>query len=193
MLHPRTQDMVTRTLARVEALHERHGWDLSPELIGLFDRPMSAHPHQVHVDADLFDPSVWHAPSLAGGDQDAQPAVILHRLARHASSHAMRDWLRTWLHRDGRRCVGFAMVFEAWAGRVGPGYRHGDLAQAPASARVETRVVAAVDIDLRLYQVMRPRGARSATVDTWAVPPPRVAGTRIAAGLTRLIHLARNL
>ncbi|RKF22814.1 hypothetical protein D7I43_31325 [Micromonospora globbae] len=185
--------MLTRTLTEVEALHERHGWDLSPELIGVFDRPTSAHPHRVHVDADLFDPSVWHAPNLADGDQTNPPAVILHRRAGHAASLPMRDVLRAWLHCDGRRCVGFAMVFEAWAGPVGPGYRHGDLAQAPASACVETRLVAAVDIDLRLYRVLRARGAQAPTVDTWAAPPPRVRHTRIATGLTRLVTLARDL
>ncbi|MFG1952461.1 hypothetical protein [Micromonospora sp. NPDC048830] len=193
MLHPDTQDQFTSTLAVVEAQHERRGWDLPPQLIGLFDRPMSAHPHRVYVDGDLFDPSVWHDPDLAGGDQEAPPAVILHRLAEHADSLPMRSWLRAWLRQDGRRCVGFAVVFEAWAGPVGPGYRHGDLAQAPASDRVEVRVVAAVDIDLRMYQVMRARGAQAPAVNTWPVPPPRVRDTRIATGLTRLVRLTRTL
>ncbi len=193
MLQPRTQDMLTRTLTEVEALHERHGWDLSPELIGLFDRPTAVHPHRVYVDADLFHPSVWHNPNLADGDQSNAPAVILHRLAEHAASPPMRQVLQGWLHNDGRRCIGFAMVFEAWAGPVGPGYRHGDLAQAPASARVATRLVAAVDIDLRLYRVLRARGAQAPNVDTWAAPPPRIRTTRIATGLTRLVHLARDL
>ncbi|MEU7171500.1 MULTISPECIES: hypothetical protein [Micromonospora] len=192
MLHPRTQDALTRTLTDVEALHEQHGWDLSPELIGLFDRPMSADPHRVHVDADLVESSVWHDPSRAGGDENLPPAVVLHHLVTTMGSAPMRDTLRAWLHQNGRRCIGFAMVFEAWAGQVTSGYRHGDLAQAPATARVETRVVAAVDIDLRTYRVMRVRGASTTTVEAWAAAPPRVAGSRIAAGLTRLAHLARD-
>ncbi|WP_433388657.1 hypothetical protein [Micromonospora sp. KLBMP9576] len=192
MLYPRTRDNLTRALIDVEALHERHGWDLSPELIGLFDRPMSAHPHRVDVDADLVDPSAWHDLHLAGGDPNLPPAVILHSLVTNLASAPMRDALRSWLHQHGRRCIGFAMVFEAWASRVTSGYHHGDLAQAPASARLETRVVAATDIDLRLYRVMRVRGANTATVDTWTAAPPRIGGSRIATGLTRLVHLARD-
>ncbi|MBF9134741.1 hypothetical protein I0C86_38295 [Plantactinospora sp. S1510] len=105
----------------------------------------------------------------------------------------MRTWLRGWLHVDGRRCIGFGVVFEAWLGEARPGFRHGDLAQAPESARVQTRVVAAVDIDLRFYRAIRMRGAHAPAVTTWAAPPPQIRGTRIAAGLTRMVDRARAL
>jgi hypothetical protein len=85
------------------------------------------------------------------------------------------------------------MVFEAWLGAVKPTYRHGDLAQAPASDRVEARVVAAVDIDGHVHRAIRVRGAQAPTLTTWTVPPPRIRDTRIITGLTRLVHLARAL
>jgi hypothetical protein len=190
MLHPHTQDAFENMLAAAERIREHHGWDLAPDLLALFHLPMSAYPDLVHWDFPV-DRGVWHHPTI--GDPDLPPAVALHRLADALGSAPMRAWLRDWLHEDGRRCIGFAMVFEAWLGAVRPGYRYGDLAQASASARVETRVVAAVDIDLRIYRVLRVRGTHAPTVTAWATPPPQVRDTRIATGLTRLVNLAHSL
>ncbi|MEU8332187.1 hypothetical protein AB0J14_35260 [Micromonospora arborensis] len=193
MLHPRTRDALTRALLDVETLHERHGWDLPPTLIGLFDWPFAGPAHTVTIDAGLFDPSVWHNLALARGDASLPPAVVLHSLADIADSPPAEDSVRSWLHRDGRRCIGFALVFEAWAAPIRPGYRHGDLAKAPPSARVETRIVAAVDLDRQLCQVKRVRGAQSAAADRSPQPSSRTAGSRIAVGLGRLVDLARTL
>ncbi|MFJ6199139.1 hypothetical protein [Micromonospora sp. NPDC092111] len=193
MLNPHTRGALIHALVDVEARHERHGWDLPPTLIGVFDRPLSSQPHDVHVDAGLFDPDVWYAPALARGDQSLPPGVILHSLADLAGTAPGRKTLRSWLHHDGRRCIGFALVFEAWAAPIRPGYRHGDLAKAPSSARIETRVVAAVDLDGQLHQIKRIRGARHAAVDQPSQPPPRRARSHIAAGLDRLMDLARTL
>ncbi|MDG4803641.1 hypothetical protein [Micromonospora sp. WMMD980] len=193
MLHPRTRDALTRALLDVETLHERRGWDLLPTLIGLFDRPLAAEAHAVTLDADLFDPSVWHNLTLAGGDASLPPAVVLHSLADIAGSPPARDAMRSRLYRDGRRCIGFALVVEVWAAPIRSGYRHGDLAKAPPSERFETRIVAAVDLDRHRYQIERVRGARAATVDRAQRPPSATAEGRIVAGLDRLVDLARTL
>ena len=190
MLDPHTQHAFSEMLLAAERIREHHGWELAPDLLALFHIPMSTHPDLVHSDFPV-DRSVWHDPLT--GHPDMPPAIALHRLADTLDSSPMRTWLRDWLHEDGRRCIGFAMVFEGWLGPVRPNYRHGDLAQAPASARVEARVVAAVDIDLRVYRAIRVRGAQAPTITTWAVPPPRVRNTRVAIGLTRLVNLARSL
>ncbi|WP_050592265.1 hypothetical protein [Salinispora pacifica] len=115
--------------------------------------------------------------------------MALHHLADALHTAPMRSWL----HEDGRRCVGFAMVFDDWLEAVHPGCRHGDFAQAPASARVEARVLAAVDADLRVYRAIRTRGAQAPSITTWASPPPRIRNTRITTGLSRLMNLARFL
>ncbi|PZG13456.1 hypothetical protein C1I95_23675 [Micromonospora craterilacus] len=177
-------------LAAADRIRDQHGWDLEPDLLAMFHLPNSAYPDLVHSDLPV-DWGVWQ--DLSAGGPDVRPAVALHHLADAFASPAMRSWLRDWLRQDGRRCIGFAMVFEAWLGAVPPGYRHGDLAQASASDRVEARVVAAVDIDGRLHRAIRVRGAQVPTVTTWAVPPPRIRDTRIATGLTRLMRLARAL
>ncbi|MFG1648381.1 hypothetical protein ACGFIE_00520 [Micromonospora sp. NPDC049275] len=184
---------MTHALIDAEALHERHGWDLPPTLIGLFDWPLAGPSHTVTIDAGLFDPSVWHNLALARGDASLPPAVVLHSLADIADSPPARGSVRSWLHRDGRRCIGFALVFEGWAAPSRPGYRHGDLAKAPPSSRIEMRIVAAVDRDRQLYQVKRVRGAQTATADRSPQPLARTAGSRIATGLNRLVDLARTL
>ncbi|RNH99672.1 hypothetical protein EEZ25_22035 [Micromonospora aurantiaca] len=98
-----------------------------------------------------------------------------------------------WLNLGGRRCVAFALVFEAWAAQRPLNYRPGDLATAPPSTRIETRVVAAVDLDGQLHQITRVRGERQATVSRPPQPPPGIPHSRIAAGLDRLMDLARTL
>ncbi|MEU1606061.1 hypothetical protein [Micromonospora matsumotoense] len=193
MLNPDTRGALTRALLNVEALHERHGWNRPPTLIGVFDRPLPSQPHDVYVDAGPFDPDVWYAPALVRGDQSLAPGVILNSLADLAGTAPGRETLRSWLHRDGRRCIGLALVFEAWAPAVRPGYRHGDLAKAPSPARIETRVVAAVDLDGQLHRITRVRGTRHAAVDQPSPPPASRAGSRITAGLDRLMDLTRTL
>ncbi|MEU6022594.1 hypothetical protein [Micromonospora sp. NPDC047134] len=189
MLHPLTQQGLTDQLLTAERIQEHHGWDLAPNLLALFHHPWSPHPHLVHSDSPV-DPAVWH--DLPTGAQDPRPAVALHHLADTLATAPMRTWLRDWLHKDGRVCLGFALVFEAWIGAAHPTYRHGDLAQAPPSDRVEARVVAAADIGGRIHRIIRVRGAHTPTADSWAAPPPRIRDTRIATALTRLVQLAHR-
>ncbi|MEV0003493.1 hypothetical protein AB0H28_14560 [Micromonospora sp. NPDC050980] len=159
----------------------------------MFDWPLADPSHAVSIDADLFDWGVWHNLTLAGGDASLPPAVVLHSLAEIAGSPPARDAMRSWLHRDGRRCIGFALVFEVWAAPGRPGYRHGDLAKAPPSERIEMRIAAAVDLDRRLYEITRVRGEQTVTVDRSPRRPSRTAGSRIVTGLYRLVDLARTL
>ncbi|GIJ08422.1 hypothetical protein ACFFMR_29260 [Micromonospora andamanensis] len=193
VLDPRTRGAVTRALINVEAAHERRGWDLPSTLLGVFDVPLSAQRQSVHVDAGLIDPNVWHNPFFAHGDPTLPPGVILHSLADLLAHPSARPQLREWLNLGGRRCVAFALVFEAWAAAMPPGYRHGDLATASPAARIETRLVAAVDIDGQLHQIKRVRGEQQATVSEPSQPPPGRPSSRIANGLERLMDLARTL
>jgi hypothetical protein len=117
-------------------------------------------------------------------------AVVLRRLARDLTATPAQAWLRGWLHRDGRSCVGVGLIFEAWLGPVRPGYRHGDLSKAPAALRREVRVAAAVDTDLGLHRVTRPRGEEP-TIRTWPELPAWSRKRRIVTGLRSLTELAR--
>ncbi|MGC4885748.1 hypothetical protein [Micromonospora sp. DT227] len=119
--------------------------------------------------------------------------MILHSLADLLDSPTARPKLHAWLNLGGRRCVAFALVFEAWAAQRPQNYRHGDLAKAPPSTRIETRLVAAVDLDGQLHQILRVRGERQATVRRPSQPPPGIPDSRIAASLDRLMALARAL
>ncbi|MFI6163074.1 hypothetical protein ACIA59_24370 [Micromonospora haikouensis] len=177
MLHPRTQNALIETLATVEGIREHHGWGSAPDLLALFHLPTSAYPDLVHYDFPV-SPAMWHHPET--GKPEIPPLAALHRVADALNSAPMRAWLRDWLHKDGRRCIGFAMILE------------GPLAQSPASTGVEARVVA-VDLDLRVYRAIRVRDAQTPSITTWAVTPPGIRDTHLSTELTRLVHLARAL
>lgn len=166
----------------MEGIREHHGWGSAPDLLALFHLPTSAHLDLVHYDFPV-SPTVWHHPET--GKPEIPPIAALHRVADALNSAPMRAWLRDWLHEDGRRCIGFAMLLE------------GPLAQSPASTRVEARLVVAVDLDLdldlRVYRAIRVRDAQTPSITTWAVTPPGIRDTHLSTGLTRLVNLARAL
>lgn len=192
MIDRHIQTSLTAALTHAEATADRFGWDQPPVLVGLFHLPGVADTHEIQVDPTLIGHNAWHLDTATDG-QSLAPTVALHRLTTNLAAAPMRNWLRGWMHRDGRHLIGFGLLFEAWLGPVHPGYRHGDLAKAPEFARIEARVVAALDADQRLYQIIRQRGADQSAVSTWADPPPHIRATRVAAGLTRLMGLARTL
>ncbi|GAB3861807.1 hypothetical protein ACFPIJ_56510 [Dactylosporangium cerinum] len=189
---------VTSLLIRLETDVDQDGWDQPPALFGIFHHP---HPHPasadyaVELDGSLVGPGTWHRPDPAvpaGSDANLHPVDILLSLPDELDGPAMRSWLDGWLHRDGRQLLGFGFCFEAWQGRIRPGYRHGDLAQAPAWQRTEVRAVAALDRHGHTWQLIRPRGANRASLTTSDNPGQRIAASRILAGLHRLNHLGRR-
>ena len=191
-LLPDTAAAITTVLVNTEAIAHRYGWDQQPVLFGLFDHVTSSGEAAVEVDATIAEPEVWTVPDPHRHGAHLPPPVVLHRLARDLTSPAASRWLGDWLHQRGRTCVGIGLVFEAWAGPRRPGYRYGDLANAPAGQRREIRVVAAVDTDLGLHRIIRVRGTDTPRVDRRAHLPARGRHRSVLTGLYRLVRLARS-
>jgi hypothetical protein len=191
-LRPETCAAITTVLHNTEARAARYGWDQQPVLFGLFDHVRDDGTTAIEVDITIAESGLWTpADPLRHHGRLAVP-VILHRFATDLTSPAARHWLGPWLHANGRTCVGVGLVFEAWAGRMRPGYRYGDLAKAPADQRHEARIVAAVDTDLRLHRVIRPRGADTPHMDHRPLPPAHSRHRSVVTALHRLARIARS-
>lgn len=190
-LRPDTSAAITAVLVNTEAIAHQHGWDQPPILFGLFDH-LTGGNAAIEVDPSMTEPDLWATPDPRRHGAVLPVPIILHRFATDLTNPAARRWLDGWLHTDGRTCVGVGLLFEMWAGPMRPGYRYGDLANAPAGQRRDVRVVAAVDTDLGLHRVIRVQGADKPHVDHWAHPPAGSRHRRIVTGLHRLVHLARR-
>ncbi|MFC0531340.1 hypothetical protein [Phytohabitans kaempferiae] len=189
MLSPFTRAAITATLVSIEQAGHREGWDCPPVLFALFDHPAAGEP-LLQVDDTLAEPGLWTVPDPARPGQNLPTAVVLHRFAADLCAGAAQHWLRQWLRRDGRTCVGVGLLFEAWAGLVDAGYHHGDLAT--SSTRREVRVVAAVDAGGGLHRVIRGRGAQRPAVAVWPEPPAWAGTRRIITGLRRLVQVTTS-
>ncbi|MEV6932090.1 hypothetical protein AB0M46_47435 [Dactylosporangium sp. NPDC051485] len=189
------RDAVTDALVQTEIRLDRHGWDQPPILTGIFFRRVSATKIHVEIDPSLISPITWREPGTvpaAGAVRPADaahPVDVLLRLAGDLAATPMRDWLRDWLHHDGRRLAGFAFCFEGWQAPIRPGYRHGDLAAAPDSQRTEVRAVTALDLHGGTWQIIRRRGELHPTVSTSS---GTTSAGRVLTGLHRLNRLART-
>ncbi|MFC5004421.1 hypothetical protein ACFPIJ_42170 [Dactylosporangium cerinum] len=207
---PGLRAAVTASLARVEARLDRHGWDQPPALIGIFHHPRpyptrtvtsittltstvdTAADLVVEVDAGLVAPATWHRPHPTNPAVNLHPVDVLLGLPAELTGPAMRDWLRDWLHHDGRRLVGFGFCFEAWQGMIRPGYRHGDLAAAPATQRTEVRAVAALDTAGHAWQLIRRRDATRPAITTSDSTGQHIAASRVLTALRRLNQLGHS-
>jgi hypothetical protein len=190
VLQPSTRAAITEALIETESTANQYGWDHAPVLFGLFDLNLSSDRGRLEVDPTLAEPSLWDIADPANRGENLPVPAVLHRFAHDLSATATRGWLHHWLHRDGRTCIGIGLLFEAWAGPAGPGYRRGDLATSPA--RREVRVVAAVDIDLGLHRVIRTRGEQPPTVRSWPHLPAWSSRRGVVTGLRALTELART-
>jgi hypothetical protein len=186
---PSTRAAITAALASIEETGQRQGWDLPPVLFGLFDHLPSGESRALEVDDTLAGPTWWNIPDPTNCGENLPVSVALHRFARDLTAPVAQAWLRRWLHHDGRTCVGVGILFEAWAGLVSPGYRHGDLAT--SATRREVRVAVAVDTGLGLHRVVRARGGQP-SVASWPELPAPARHRRIVTGLRSLIDLART-
>jgi len=191
-LQPDTSTAITTILVDTEATAHRYGWDQQPVLFGLFDHSTAQGNAAIEVDPTIIGPDLWAEPDPHRPGMNVPPPVLLHRLARDLTSPAASRWLDHWLHERGRTCVGIGLVFEAWAAPHRPGYRYGDLANAPVGQKREIRVVAAVDTDLGLHRITRVRDVDTPRVDRWAQLPAGSRHRRVVTGLDRLVRLARN-
>jgi hypothetical protein len=192
-LRPDTCAAITAILHNTEARASRHGWDQAPVLFGLFDHVRDNGTAAVEVDVTIAESGLWTTPDPHRHGIPLPVPGILHRFTTGLTSPAARRWLQEWLHANGRTCVGVGLLFEVWAGQMRPGYRYGDLAKAPSDQRHEARVVAAVDTDLHLHRVIRPRGAETPRVDRRPLPPvARCRHRSVVTELHRLARLARS-
>lgn len=191
-LRPDTREAITTILLNTEATAHRFGWDGPPVLFGLFDHATADGMGTLEVDPSIVAPDLWRTPDPRRRSQHLPVPVVLHRVASDLSGAAARGWLCDWLHAGGRTCVGVGLLFEAWAGPVRPGYRRGDLANAPAHQRREVRVIAAVDTDLGLHRIVRVRGVDAPHVGHWPRLPGWSRQRGIVTGLCRLVHALRS-
>ena len=191
-LRPDTRAAITTILTNTEDTAHQVGWDFEPVLFGLFDHITAGGIGAVEVDPTFAAPDLWRTADPRRRGEHLPVPLVLHRLASDLSSPAAGGWLHDWLHRGGRARVGVGRLFEAWAGPVPPGYRRGDLANAPANHRREVRVAAAVDIDHGLHRIVRVRGDDTPHVRHWPHLPAWSRHRGIVTGLCRLVHATQS-
>ena len=104
--------------------------------------------------------------------------VVLQSIADILADGPRPADIGRWLHRPGLTFVGLGFCCEAWVTLGYQGDRYGDLNTVPAMADAEVRILVAVDIDERLYQVRRPRGDTPRSRSPWTVTRRRGPGRR---------------
>ncbi len=194
MLAPSTVEALTAALAHTEATADRAGWNGLPELIGLFDRPVTGTERDIEIDPFPLETSTWRIPDPHRPGHDLPAPLVLQAvadtLAPPNAPTRLPEWLPDWLHERGRILIGFGFCCEGWATSGYPGYRPGDLNAVPAMADAEVRILTACDTDGRYYQVMRVRGKDTATVTVDDEPPPQMRNSTVADALYRLVAIA---
>ena len=190
MLAASTVEALTAALAHTEAAAERAGWDRPPELIGLFDRPVTSTERDIEIDPFPLETSTWRIPDPHQPGHDLPVPAVLQAIADTLTPPTTPAWLPDWLHERGRTLIGFGFCCEGWATAGYPGYRPGDLNAVPAMADAEVRLLTACDTDGRFYQVMRVRGEHTTTVTVIDQPPPQVRATTVTDALYRLVAIA---
>jgi hypothetical protein len=191
MLNGPTVAMLTDTLARLEAVAECSGWNKSPVLSGLFTHQS---PLMTAVEVEPFPvhPKTWHLPDPDRSGETLPTAMILGSIADYLTRRARPGFAR-WLRPHGRQFLGVAFTCEAYSTTHYAGYRPGDLNQVPAMADNEVRLVTALDVDGRLYQITRVRGHGKPDVTVLHPAPPECAETTIGEAMTNLVNLAQQL
>ena len=190
MLAASTVEALTAALAHTEAAAERAGWDRPPELIGLFDRPVTSTERDIEIDPFPMETSAWLIPDPHRPGHDLPVPAILQAIADTLTPPTTPAWLPDWLHERGRTPIGFGFCCEGWATAGYPGYRPGDLNAVPAMADAEVRLLTACDTDGRFYQVMRVRGQHTTTVTVVDQPPRQLRATTVTDALYRLVAIA---
>jgi hypothetical protein len=196
-LSPPLIDAIVAVLLRAEARSQADGWAHDPVLYGMFVHGTGPEGILIDLDPRLGTPDLWRLPDPEHPGSVFSAPVVLDRMTRTLANcrtvAAVAGYLSDWLHSDGRRCIGFAFVFTAWVSAPYPEYRYGDLNATPAKADDEAGVLAAIDVDGRLYQIVRRRSQPEPTVTVFADPPEFARDTTIVAALTRLTRTAQTL
>jgi hypothetical protein len=192
MLSTATVTMLTDVLIRTEALADQLGWNNPPVLLGLFayyTPTLTA----MEVKPFPIDPKVWQLPDPDRWGQTLPTPVVLGSIAGTLSTGSARQQYASWLRRGGRRFLGAGLICEAYHAAYYPGYQPGDLNAVPAMAEAEIRLLTALDVDDRLYQISRARGRDRPNVTVLGPAPPQHAETTIGEAMYALINLARDL
>ncbi|WP_327007642.1 hypothetical protein OHA72_10425 [Dactylosporangium sp. NBC_01737] len=207
---PTLRHAVTAVLTRLEGQLAPHGWDQPPALLGIFHRPrlQQARPgtspilrpcavdvpmgRMVEVDTTLVTAQTWHRPDPAAPAVNLHPLDVLLGLPDELTAPAVRPWLREWLHREGRRLVGFGLCFEGWQRGIRPGDLTAGLAADPSGQRTEVRVIAALDSHGHTWELIRRRGAIAPEINTGDRTGRRIAANGVLTALHRLNQLAEG-
>lgn len=192
MLHDATITMLTDALIRTEAVADQLGWNNPPVLLGLFAHHL---PQLVAIEIKPYpiDPKVWQLPDPDHPGETLSPPVVLGSIAGTLATDSARPRYASWLRRGGRQFLGVAFICEAYHAAFYPDYCPGDLNAVPAMADAEIRMVTALDVDDRLYQITRARGHHHPNATVMHPAPPQHADTTIGEAMYALVNLAREL
>ncbi|RKN46181.1 hypothetical protein [Micromonospora endolithica] len=181
---------VTAALSAVEALADTQGWGAYPALLGLFDSTAHTRVGSLDVEELPIDPSVWQLHAMPGASLRVPYWVGLRAVAESLTTVKARE-LRAWTRAQLGPMV--AMAF------LGEGLDTSDAGRQAAAAHglpadpggIPVRAVTAHDIDGRVYQMLRMRGASTITTVTVDEPTPQMHPSVVAASLRRLLNAAR--
>lgn len=192
MLNDATVTMLTDALIRTEAVADQRGWNNPPALLGLFAHH-SPRLTAIEVTPYPIDPKVWRLPDPDQPGETLPPPVVLGSIAGTLATASARPRYASWLRRNGRRFLGAAFVCEAYHAAPYPGYEPGDLNAVPAMADAEIRLLTALDLDHRLYQITRTRGHDQPGTTVLHPAPPQHADTTIGEAMYALVNLGCDL
>lgn len=190
MLTDDTVHAVRSALAGAEATVDGDGWDQQPLLIGLFTDQPEGQPLRVHL-AEFPLPDRWNVPIPGTCGATVPTVFVLQSIADILADGPRPAEIGRWLHRPGLTFVGMGFCCEAWMTHGYQGYRYGDLNTVPAMAEAEVRILVAVDIDERLYQVRRTRGDTTVEVTVDSDPAPGAWQANIPDAVRRLVAALR--
>ena len=173
-------------LTRVEAVAHQAGWNRPPVLSCVFAH-YSPQAIAIEVEPLPVEPKAWYLPDPRTPGEALPPAVILASLAGFFATTGQARFA-AWLGRDRRRFLGIAFTCEAHR-TILPGQASGGLDAPPD----EVRLVTALDVDERLYQVTRARGSGQPSVVVLEPAPPTHRETAIGEAMFNLLDTARDL
>lgn len=190
MLTDDTVHAIRAALIGAEATVDDDGWDRPPLLLGLFTDQPEGQPPRVHL-AEFPLPDRWNVPIPGTSGATVPNAFVLQSIADILADGPRPAEVGQWLYRPGLTFVGMGFCCEAWMTRGYQGYRYGDLNAVPAMAVGEVRVLVAVDIDERLYQVRRTRGDTTVEITVDSDPAASARQGNIPDALYRLVAVLR--
>lgn len=164
------------------------GWDAPPVLLTLFHRQLVENSplHVLEVELAPFELDLNDGASHRLAD-------VLNLLTEFLSTPEPAPELRTWLDSTQRTFIGLALVCEGFRYVPYEGYVYGDMSRTPPMADAEVRLVAAIDTDGRLYEVIRTRGEDQHQFTVHDTLTPEQLADAIPDALSRLVTAVQKL